>query len=69
MSYKASISSPCAVRDQTEKSISKSTPASSDQGQGHLNCNNEVVWKPLLLFYDNHFLNCLFIHFCFSLLS
>jgi len=26
----------CALRDQQEKSISKSTPASSDQGQGHL---------------------------------
>jgi len=26
----------CALRDQKEKSISKSTPASSDQGQGHL---------------------------------
>jgi len=46
----------CALRDQTEKSISKSTPASSDQGQGW-----DVV-LPLLLFCDTNCVKCLFIH-------
>jgi len=50
---KASISKPlcCALRDQMEKSISKSTPVCSDQGQGLLNLMNCRIVVEISPFY------------------